>query len=171
MNYIKITEHDIANGCGIRVVLWVSGCKMQCKNCHNPQTWNFTAGYPFTRATLFKLFKSIDKPYISGLTLSGGHPLERENRVEVASIVQSTKKLFQDKTIWLYTGYVFEDIIKDDFLKTQILPYIDVLVDGKYEEDKRDISLPWCGSSNQRIIDVHNSLKERKTILWKKDKS
>lgn len=169
MNYIKITKHDIANGVGVRVVLWVSGCTMHCYNCQNPSTWNFTAGHPFTNDTMTELLEALSPDYISGLTLSGGHPLEQANQQQVSNIVKMVKTKLPSKTIWLYTGYTYEQILKSKFIANEILPYIDILVDGKYDHTKRDITLAWCGSSNQRVIDIQKSLKENKVILFKEE--
>lgn len=167
MNYIKITKHDIANGSGIRVVLWISGCTMFCKQCQNSSTWNFKAGKLFTENTKDELIEALEPEYISGLTLSGGHPLESQNQNQVVDIIKVVKDKFPMKTIWLYTGYTYEEILKMPFVLKNIFPYIDVLVDGKYDYTKRDITLAWCGSSNQRVIDVQESLKRDKIILYK----
>lgn len=169
MNYIKITKHDIANGVGVRVVLWVSGCTVHCYNCQNPSTWDFTAGQPFTNDTMTELLEALSLDYISGLTLSGGHPLEQANQQQISNIVQTVKTKLPSKTIWLYTGYTYEQILKSKLLVNEILPYIDILVDGKYDCTKRDITLAWCGSSNQRVIDIQKSLKENKVILFKEE--
>lgn len=167
MNYIKITKHDIANGSGIRVVLWISGCTMFCKQCQNSSTWDFNAGKLFTENTKAELLEVLEPEYISGLTLSGGHPLELQNQNQVVDIVKTVKDKFPMKTIWLYTGYTYEETLKMPFVLKNIFPYIDVLVDGKYDYTKRDITLAWCGSSNQRVIDVQESLKRDKVILYK----
>ena len=165
MNYIKITKNDIANGVGIRTVLWVSGCTMHCKECHNQSTWNFNEGQPFTNDTMNELLNSLIPDYVAGLTLSGGHPLEEQNQQQVADIVKTVKAKYPTKTIWLYTGYLYENILKMPFVVKNILSYVDILVDGKYDYTKRDITLAWCGSSNQRVVDVQKSLKENKVIL------
>lgn len=169
MNYIKITKNDIANGVGVRTVLWVSGCTMRCKECHNQSTWDFNAGQPFTNDTMNELLNSLIPDYVAGLTLSGGHPLEKQNQQQIANIVKTVKAKYPTKTIWLYTGYLYENILKMPFVARNILPYIDILVDGKYDCTKRDITLAWCGSSNQRVIDIQKSLKENKVILFKEE--
>ena len=176
MNYIKISKYDTANGIGIGVVLWVSGCNRHCFGCHNPQTWNFIAGQPFTENTMQELLKALDKSYISRLTFSGGHPLEPQNLETVYKIVKMVKEKFPNKTIWLYTGYTWEEIFdkeeKYENLEVNgvspldVVKYCDVLVDGRYEDDKRDISLAWRGSSNQRCISVQESLEQGKVILY-----
>lgn len=169
MNYIKITKNDIANGVGVRTVLWVSGCTMHCKECHNQSTWDFNVGQPFTNDTMNELLNSLIPDYVAGLTLSGGHPLEKQNQQQIANIVKTVKAKYPIKTIWLYTGYLYENILKMPFVVRNILPYIDILVDGKYDCTKRDITLAWCGSSNQRVIDIQKSLKENKVILFKEE--
>lgn len=153
MKYLDILDCDIADGEGVRVTLFVAGCSHHCKGCHNPQSWNPENGKEFTEETEEKLFKLIDKPYIDGLTLSGGDPLFCSNLATVEKICIDFKKRFPNKTIWLYTGYKIEEINTLRFL-----PYIDVIVDGKFELDKRDITLPFRGSSNQKIIRVQEYL-------------
>ena len=165
MNYIKVTKNDIANGIGIGCVLWVSGCDIHCKNCHNQSTWDFSSGQPFTEDTMQEILLTLTKPYISRFTLSGGHPLDPLNAPKVLEIVKRVKMVFPNKDIWIYSGYVWEDIIKDETLR-EILKYTDVLVDGAYVDELRDISLAFRGSSNQRIIDVSKSLEQNKVILW-----
>lgn len=166
MNYHNIKTDDMLNGDGLRVTCWVSGCSIGCFNCYNPQTWDFHSGIPFTENTMQEILYDLSKPYIKGLTLSGGHPLDPINAPEVLKIVKRVKMVFPNKDIWIYSGYVWEDIIKDDILK-EILKRTDVLVDGAYIDELRDISLPFRGSSNQRIIDVQESLKQNQVILWK----
>ncbi len=149
MNYCGIYKSDSCNGIGWRTVLFVSGCNHSCKNCQNPKTWDKNYGKEFTDKTLNDLITYIKPDYIDGLTLSGGDPLFPDNREEVLKICKTIKTILPNKTIWLYTGYTYEDV-KD----LEIFNYIDVVVDGKYEEDKRDLSLEFRGSSNQRIIDL-----------------
>ena len=165
MNYIKVTKNDIANGIGIGCVLWVSGCNIHCKNCHNQSTWDYNAGQPFTEDTMQEILLTLTKPYISRFTISGGHPLDPHNASEVLKIVKRVKMVFPNKDIWIYSGYVWEDIIKDNTLK-EILKCTDVLVDGAYVDELRDISLAFRGSSNQRIIDVKKTLNSNEVILW-----
>ena len=165
MNYEKIDKCSVSNGVGVRTVLWVSGCDIRCRNCHNPQTWDFDSGIPFTEETMQELLYDLSKPYIKGLTLSGGHPLDPHNAPKVLEIVKRVKMVFPNKDIWIYTGYVWEDIIKDETLR-EILKYTDVLVDGAYVDELRDISLAFRGSSNQRIIDVKKTLDSNEVILW-----
>ena len=165
MNYEKIDKCSVSNGLGVRTVLWVSGCDVHCKNCHNQSTWDFNSGIPFTEDTMQEILYDLSKPYIKGLTLSGGHPLDPLNAPEVLKIVKRVKMVFPNKDIWIYSGYIWEDIIKDETLR-EIMKYTDVLVDGAYIDELRDISLPFKGSSNQRIIDVSKSLKANEVILW-----
>ena len=165
MNYEKIDKCSVSNGLGVRTVLWISGCNIHCKNCHNQSTWDFNSGIPFTEETMQELLYDLSKPYIKGCTLSGGHPLDPQNASEVLKIVKRVKMVFPNKDIWIYSGYVWEDIIKDETLR-EILKYTDVLVDGAYVDELRDISLAFRGSSNQRIIDVPKSLEQNKVILW-----
>ena len=178
MNYIKITKYDIANGSGVRCVLWCSGCTIHCNNCQNPQTWDFDAGQLFDNSAKKELFDALRKPWIQGLTLSGGHPLEYENLPAVYDLIKEVKEKFPDKDIWLYTGYklnindfttMFRGLSRTDFQHNyiyQILNHCDVVVDGPYIESLRDISLKFRGSSNQRLINVKETLKQHKIILW-----
>ena len=165
MNYEKIDKCSVSNGTGVRTVLWVSGCDIHCRNCHNQQTWDFNSGIPFTEDTMQEILYDLSKLYIKGLTLSGGHPIDPHNAPKVLEIVKRVKMVFPNKDIWIYSGYVWEDIIKDETLR-EILKYTDVLVDGAYIDELRDISLAFRGSSNQRIIDVPKSLEQNKVILW-----
>lgn len=161
MNYHKIEKTSIANGEGIRIVLWVSGCSLHCKGCHNPETWNPNSGKPFDKLAKKELFELLDKPYIQGITFSGGHPLENENIEFISQLCKEIKEKFPAKDIWLYTGWLFENIKSYPIMK-----YIDVLVDGQYIEEQRDITLKFAGSKNQRIILVQESLKQDKVILY-----
>lgn len=147
MRYLSILDCDIADGQDIRVTLFVSGCSHHCKGCHNPESWNPNNGKEFTEEVKEKLFNLIDKPYIDGLTLSGGDPLFCSNRADIEKLCIEFKERFPNKTIWLYTGYKYNEI-----KHLEILNYIDVLVDGPYIEEQRDITLPFRGSKNQNII-------------------
>ena len=179
MNYIKITKNDIANGVGIGCVLWVSGCNCHCFNCHNQSTWDFNAGQPFTEELMQEILQELSKPYISRLTLSGGHPLDPRNTDEVYRITNRVRQAYPSKDIWLYTGYTWEHIFElDKFCKERnletvspldIVKLCDVVVDGAYVDSLRDISLPWAGSTNQRVIDVKKSLAENKVVLYKQE--
>ena len=164
MKYAKIRKMDISNGEGIRVSLFVQGCSFHCKNCFNQETWDFNGGKEFTTAEIQKIIELADKDYIAGLSILGGEPLHNNNVDEVFHIVATFKEKFPNKDIWLWTGFKFEDAIKDSKRKL-ILCNIDVLIDGQFEEDKKDITLKWRGSSNQRVIDCKKSLAENKVIL------
>lgn len=153
MRYHNITKDDMLNGDGLRVVLWVAGCTHCCKECHNPMTWDPDGGLLFDEAAKQELFEQLDKPYISGITFSGGDPLHAANRLDVRNLMEEVKAAYPDKTIWLYTGDRWEDI-----LHYPILKYVDVLVDGEFMADLKDVKLLWKGSSNQRVIDVQRSL-------------
>lgn len=157
MNYGKINKYDVANGPGVRVSLFVSGCRRHCPGCFNEETWDFEYGKPFTNGTLGELITALSPEYISGLTILGGEPLEKENIGEVRRIVATIKSLYPNKSIWIYTGNKIEHLIKGDPDYDQhvrsILENIDVLVDGPFIEELKDISLRFMGSSNQRIIE------------------
>lgn len=161
MNYHNITTDDMLNGDGLRVVLWVSGCTHHCPGCHNPQTWDAKSGILFDDQAKAEIFEELRKDYIDGITFSGGDPLFPDNRYEVFRLIDEIRTLFPNKTVWLYTGYKFE-VVKS-LLK---LWPVDVLVDGMYVEDKRDVTLHWKGSGNQRVIDVKRSLEQNKIVLW-----
>lgn len=172
MNYHTITYPDQNNGDGLRVVLWLSGCSHHCKGCQNPQTWDPDSGIPFDNAAKKELFEELEKDYISGLTLSGGDPLHENNIEEVSSLLYEIRILFPTKTIWLYTGYTWEEIMKKNinndiaFLRYKIVFQCDVLVDGEYKEELRDITLKWRGSKNQRVIDINKSFEKNKIVLY-----
>ena len=190
MNYHNITYPDQNNGDGLRVVLWLSGWSHQCKGCQNPQTWDTISGVPFDESAKEEIFKELNKDYISGITLSGGDPLNEANLDGVLGLVNQIHLLFPQKTIWLYTGYrvrgiqeglfvltpnVITDKISDhkeiinkvneDVKRSDIIKQCDVLIDGRYIEEKRDITLKWRGSSNQRVINVQKSLQKNEIVL------
>ena len=164
MNFCQIETCSIANGTGFRVVLWCSGCSHHCKGCHNPETWQRDAGREFTSAEKEKLFSLLKEPYIQGITFSGGDPLFRANIDDVYTLLQDIKTNFPDKDIWMYIGYTFEELQRD-IERKKILPYIDVLIDGKFILEQRDITLAFRGSANQRIIDVPETLKQKRIVL------
>lgn len=176
MNYLGISKCSIADGPGVRVVLWVSGCNIHCDNCHNPESWDFNAGKLFNNDAMQELLEALNHDWVQGLTLSGGHPLEYENLPVVYDMVKETKEKFPNKDIWLYTGYTLSindfntsvDIGWDNgLLRNYILAMCDVVVDGPYIESLRDISLKFRGSSNQRLIDVRETIKQNQIILLK----
>lgn len=167
MNYHNITYPDQNNGPGLRVVIWVSGCSHHCLECQNPQTWDKNSGIIFDNSAKEEIIEQLKNNYISGVTWSGGDPMHKDNVETVLKFTEKIHDLFPEKNIWLYTGYTFEEIMNDINLKRkQLLDLCDVLVDGEYKKELRDISLHWCGSSNQRVIDVKNTLKENKIILY-----
>jgi anaerobic ribonucleoside-triphosphate reductase activating protein len=162
MKYLNILDCDIANGNGMRVTLFVSGCSHHCPNCQNPESWDCNMGKDFTCETLCNLVKLVDRPYIDGLTLSGGDPLFKNNRDTILEVCKTMKRFLPNKDIWLYTGYKFEDIEDLDVIK-----YVDYIVDDKFDINKRDITLAFKGSSNQRIIDVKSTLETGEVVLYK----
>lgn len=162
MRYAKISLYDTANGPGIRTVLWVQGCTHRCKGCHNPGTWDSKGGEEFTVREKISIIKSLEPDYIKGITYSGGDPLYEGNRGEISCLIEYIHNIYPTKSQWLYTGYRWEEIKDLNFIK-----YLDVVVDGEYVEDERDISLDFRGSRNQRLVDVRESLKRNKVILWR----
>lgn len=163
MNYHNITTDDMKNGDGLRVVLWVAGCDHHCHGCHNPITWDPKGGLPVTAEVLTELWGYLNQPHIAGLTLSGGDPLHPDNLSMTRYIVEQNY-ISPNKTVWIYTGYKWEDMIQDQEIAC-ILCFTDVVVDGEYVEALNDVNYPWAGSTNQRVIDVHKSLKEGKVVL------
>ncbi len=206
MNYLKIDKEDVCNGEGLRVVLWLSGCSHKCCLCQNPQTWDINSGILFDESAKEELFRELDKDYISGLTLSGGDPLFESNLDGVFDLVTEVNKRYNmpqhivgkanndhnilnenadeirlscpQKTIWLYTGYTWEQLMKYEYsasyinninvdaMRQAIISQCDVLVDGQYIDSQRNITLKWCGSENQRVIDVKRSLQKGEVVLW-----
>ncbi len=160
MRYHNITKDDMLNGDGLRVVLWVAGCTHCCQDCQNPVTWDIRGGIPFDQVAKEEVFAELEKDYISGLTLSGGDPLHPANRQDVAELVGEIRAKYPEKTIWLYTGFVWEVIDALPFMEQ-----IDVVVDGKFDRTLLDVQLKWKGSSNQRVIDVKRTLAEGKVVL------
>ena len=171
MNYMHIDKTSISNGLGFRVVLWCAGCTLQCKGCFNKETWNFDAGKPFDTKAKDYLFEQLNKPYIKGITFSGGHPLETANRGEILNLILDIKTKFPHKDIWLYTGYeltMYDFVIENSATRT-ILNLCDVVVDGPYIAEQRDITLPFRGSKNQRLINVKETLKRGEIITLQND--
>lgn len=176
MNCMQIDKASISNGVGFRVVLWCAGCTQQCRGCFNPETWSFAAGQPFDEDAKQYLFNKLSKQYIQGITFSGGHPLEYQNLPDVYDLIKEIKTRFPEKDIWLYTGYTLTmndfdttvDIAWDNAsLRNYILAMCDVVVDGPYIEEQRDLTLAFRGSKNQRLIDVKKTLKENQIVLYK----
>lgn len=173
MKYAEIKYCDIANGSGVRTSLFVSGCTHHCNGCFNQIAWDFNYGNLFTEEIMNKILNSCEPSYVTGLTLLGGEPFEPENQTELLRLIREFKKRYPNKTVWCFSGYTYEQIIGDSRAKTDIsdemLSYIDILVDGKFEKEKHDITLRFRGSSNQRIIDLNSTRKENKVILWQDD--
>lgn len=162
MNYATIKNLDIANGPGIRVSLFVSGCRRRCKGCFNSEAWDFEYGKKFTSLTTLELIKLLKNKHVAGLSILGGDPLEPENRETAEEICWTVKYLFGDtKDIWMWTGYSWEDV--NDL---ELMQYVDVLVDGPFVQELKDLRLPYCGSSNQRVIDVQKSFVSGEVVLW-----
>ncbi len=155
MRYHNITKDDMLNGDGLRVVLWVAGCSHCCKECQNPITWDPNGGLLFDEAAKQEIFEQLGKPYISGITLSGGDPLHAANRLDVRNLIEEIKAKFPDKTVWMYTGDSWEHI-----LHYPVMKYVDVLVDGEFIVEQKDVKLLWKGSKNQRVIDVQKTLAQ-----------
>lgn len=171
MNYADIKYCDVANGKGIRVSLFVSGCTHHCKGCFNAETWDFHYGKPFTEETAEQVLAYLDKPYMAGLSILGGEPFERVNQQGLLPLLRSMKERFPEKNVWCYTGYDFEKDILGRMVHQwdetkELLSYIDILVDGEFVEALKRADLQFRGSSNQRIIEVGPSLKAGKVILW-----
>ena len=180
MRYHNITCADQNNGDGLRVVLWLSGCSHKCHKCQNPQTWNPKSGIEFNNEAKEELFDELRKDYISGITLSGGDPLYEENIAEVLDLVNEIRLSMPDKTIWIYSGYSWEEtnlIMKGlcyeclefnrlNGLRREIIEQCDIMIDGRFVDELKDISAKWKGSTNQRVIDVKESLKQNKVILY-----
>lgn len=152
MNVHGIEYDSMLNGDGLGAVIWVSGCNHKCLGCQNPQTWDSKSGYPLNTDDLNRLFNYLEKKYPSGVTFSGGDPLYPDNRKDVLFLCKILKRRFSKKTIWMYTGYLYEEI-KD----LEILKYVDVLVDGPFKKDLADVTYHWAGSTNQRVIQLHHA--------------
>ena len=171
MHYGEIKNCDIANGIGVRVTLFVSGCTNHCKNCFQPQTWDFSYGEPFTKETEDLLLRLLSPSYIHGLTVLGGEPFEPSNQRALYPFLQKVRAQLPQKTIWMFSGFTYEELCRAGShpnceVTESILDLADVLVDGRYEETLRDLSLQFRGSSNQRILDLAKTRKEGRIVLW-----
>ena len=170
MNYGEIKKTDIANGIGVRVSLFVSGCRHHCKNCFNEFTWDFDYGKEFTSAVEDEIIDALSKSYVRGLTILGGEPFEPENQESLIHLCNRVRNELPDKDIWCFSGFTYEEITGNSRANTkntkELLSLIDVLVDGRFVEDKKDISLKFRGSSNQRIINMKKTMAEGKVVLW-----
>lgn len=172
MNYAVIKNCDIANGPGVRVSLFVSGCTHRCKGCFNSVAWDFDYGEPFTQQTIDQILTMLAPDYIKGLTLLGGEPFEPQNQPSIVELLRQVKAQYPGKSVWAFSGYLFDrDILPgklgDPDITREYLSYLDVLVDGPFVESKRDLTLRFRGSSNQRMIDVPASLASGEVVLWK----
>ena len=170
MRYASVKKCDVANGTGIRVSIFVSGCHHHCKGCFNTDAWDFNFGNEYNEEIEESILKELDKSYIQGLSLLGGEPLEHVNQKGLLSLVKKAKERYPEKTIWCYTGYKFDDDVMEKMFETwpetkELVSNLDVVVDGKYDEDLRDLNLRFKGSSNQRIIDVQKTLEKDEIIL------
>ena len=171
MNYAAIKNNDIANGPGVRVSLFVSGCTHRCPGCFNAETWDFEYGQPFTQQTIDDIVSMLEPQHIKGLTILGGEPFEPQNQPAVVELLRQVKNRYPNKSIWAFSGYLYdEDILSgrlgDWQITKEFLSYLDVLVDGPFVQDQKDLTLRFRGSSNQRLIDVQTSLKSGKVTLW-----
>ena len=171
MNYAKIKTHDIANGPGVRVSLFVSGCTHRCPGCFNAEAWDFSYGEPFGVEAEEKILSALAPDYIKGFSLLGGEPLEDSNRAALVHLLEKIKKAYPQKTVWCYTGYDFDVDVRGrwklDLDMSKMLEYIDIMVDGKFIEALKSPALRFRGSANQRIIDVKKSLEAASVVLWK----
>ena len=172
MNYGAIKKCDIANGVGVRTVLFVSGCTHHCKGCFQPETWNFDYGERYTKETEDEIIESLRPDYVDGITLLGGEPFEPENQRELVKLLRRIKKELPQKTVWSFSGFTYEELTGDSRavceVTNEMLSMLDVLVDGDFVEAKRNISLRFRGSENQRLIDMNKTRKEGKIVLWDK---
>lgn len=166
MRYSKIRKMDISNGPGVRVSVFMQGCTFNCKNCFNPETHDFKGGKEFTDEIIDKIIELCGKDYVVGLSILGGEPMHPKNIEGTTKLAKAFKEKYPNKTIWSWTGFLFDRDLKDK----EVLKYIDVLVDGQYKDELHDFRLKWCGSSNQRVIDVQKSLKENEIVLFEENK-
>ena len=171
MNYANIKKYDVANGVGVRVSLFVSGCTHHCKGCFNAEAWDFAYGQPYTEATEEEILTALSHEYIAGLSLLGGEPFEPQNQRALLPLLRKFRERYPQKSVWCYSGYTLEtDILAGRAhceATDEMLSYIDILVDGEFVEKKKDLKLRFRGSSNQRIIDVKRTLSEGTVKLWK----
>ena len=166
-NYAKIKNFDTANGEGLGVSVFFSGCDKEpkCKGCFNREAWDYNAGEPFTRDIMQQILDMISSPHIDHLSILGGEPLAANNVRAVAYLCHEVKSYYSDKKIWLWTHYQWKDLVQDEFISKTILPYVNVVVDGPYTEEQRDLTLKWRGSKNQRVIDSRKSLEVGSVVL------
>ncbi|MBR0490682.1 MAG: anaerobic ribonucleoside-triphosphate reductase activating protein [Clostridia bacterium] len=163
MRYNKIRKMDIADGPGVRVSIFMQGCHFHCKNCFNSDTWDFEGGKEFTDETIDRVLELCENPNISGLSILGGEPMNPENIEGTTKLAKCFKQKFPNKTLWSWSGYQFDKHLKDK----EVCKYLDVIVDGQFKDELKNPTLKWCGSENQRVIDVQKSLKQGEVILYK----
>lgn len=174
MHYGELKKCDIANGTGVRVTLFVSGCTNRCPGCFQPQTWDFCYGRPFTAETEAEIFAELDKSYVDGLTVLGGEPFEPKNQPTLTALLRRVKEAYPNKTVWCFTGFRLEEELLTDgsYPRTdctdEMLSYIDILVDGRFIQELKDISLQFRGSRNQRIIDMNRTREVGEIVIWEK---
>lgn len=173
MHYGKINKCDIANGEGVRASLFVSGCRNRCKGCFQPETWNFNYGNLFDNAAVEQILTALENPSVRGLTILGGEPMEPENQPEILSLLRIVKEKYPTKTVWLYTGNLYEELIGErrehrSFLPitAELLSLLDVLVDGRYVEEEKNLGLRFRGSKNQRVIDMNETRSQSRVVIW-----
>lgn len=177
MRFAQIRSMDISNGEGVGVSLFVQGCPFHCFGCFNSETWNFDGGKEWTEETEDKFMKLIDRPYIKRISFLGGEPLAEQNLDDVLSLIKEIRISFPEKTIWLYTGYSYSDIFRgqssclsqeglNNFKRREIIKLCNIVVDGEYIDEQKDLTLKWRGSKNQRVIDVQQTLKQEKVVLY-----
>ena len=173
MHYGTVKKFDVANGEGIRTTLFVSGCRNRCKNCFQPETWDFNYGKSFTSDVEAEIFNSMTNPSVRGITVMGGEPMEPENQREILPFLRRFKEKFPDKTVWLYTGNLYEELTgklgehyKCIQCTEELLSYVDVLVDGRFVEEEKRLGLRFRGSANQRVIDMNETRKNGEIIIW-----
>lgn len=173
MNYASIKKYDIANGEGVRTTLFVSGCRNRCEGCFQPETWAFDYGSPFTDEVADGIIKTLGEPMVKGLTVLGGEPMEPENQEGLLPFLRRVKKTYPDKSVWLYTGNLYEELIgergshpKHLPITNELLSYVDILVDGRFEKSRHRLGLRFRGSDNQRIIDMNETRKNGKITIW-----
>ncbi len=178
MYYGAVKKSDIANGEGIRTSLFVSGCRNRCKNCFNPETWSFTYGKPFDDKVAEEILSTFESPFVTGLTILGGEPMEPENQRELLPFVKEFKNRYPNKTLWVYTGNLYEELTAGVGEHEKCLPetaellsYIDILVDGRFEEEKKSLGIRFRGSTNQRVIDMNKTREYGALTIWEGCKS
>lgn len=172
MNYADIKQYDIANGPGVRVSLFVSGCTRHCKGCFNKETWDFNFGKPFTGETIEMILNFLAPDYVRGLTVLGGEPFEHSNQIGLLPLLRRVREVYPHKDIWCFSGYLFDEDILGRMCREweetkEMLSYLDILVDGRFLEELKNANLWFKGSANQRTIMVQESLKKDRIVLWK----